>query len=196
MIEGVTLDNIGMIGTGKSSGSTDGGVYVQGFNHFSLRNSLITDFGQDGLHTDRLYYNLAPDAALDDRGAFVSLEDSEISSCGRTNYQGGGLNSANDYSTDHLYTKNMHIVTAGVTGAKIYTNNWVDNCSLFQGDAIGLHLLALNTDILTQGITSNSTRFEGGETDCMLKIDSCRSAIFNNPFFIIIHTCSTFINMY
>ena len=184
LLGGINIDGIGFTGTGKSSGNTDSGVYVQGANHFRMRDCLVTEFGQDGVHTDRLFYNLSPDATLDDRGSLVSIVDSEISFCGRTNYQAGGINSATDYSTDHLYTRNLQCVNAGVTGIKAYVQNWTDVLSVIGGSGtIGVHLYAQNTDILTQGITWNSTRIEGGSTDCMLKIDSCLSGVFNSVFF-------------
>lgn len=183
LIEGITISGIGFTGTGKSSGNTDGGIYVQGYNHFMVEDCLISDFGQDGIHLDRLYYNLAPDATLDDRGSFAHIKDSEISLCGRTGLQAGGLNSATDYSADHLRTDNLHITTCGISGAKVYANNWTDVGSLFYGDAIGVHLYALNTDILTQNVTMVGSRIEGGQSDCMLKIDSCLSGHFMNMFF-------------
>ena len=175
LVEGITVSGLGFTGTGESSGNTDGGIYVQGFNHFELIDCLITEFGQDGIHLDRLYYSLAPDATLDDRAAFASLRHSEISNCGRTSVQAGGINSATDYSIDHLYTENLHIVGSTTTGMKAYVQNWTDNGSLFAAGAVGLHLYAQNTDILSQEVVMIGSRFEGGESDCMLKIDSCLS---------------------
>ena len=183
LIEGINIKGLGFTGTGETSGNTDGGIYVQGYNHLLIEDCLVTSFGQDGIHLDRIYYNLAPDATLDDRGAFSTLRHSEISNCGRTGLQAGGLNSATDYSVDHLYTENLHIVGSTTTGAKIYAQNWTDNGSLFHGDAIGVHLYAQNTDILTENVTCIGTRFEGGQSDCMLKIDSCLQGRFTNCLF-------------
>lgn len=183
LIEGVTIRDIGLKGATRAAANTESGVYVQAFNHFNLDNALISDYGQDGIHLDRLYYNLAPDAGIDDRGAFVHLKDSEISLCGRYDIVAGGINSATDYSIDHLVTENMHVTTAGNTAMKAYVNNWTDLQSLFYGDAIGVELYAQNTDILTQNVTMIGTRFEGGQSDCMLKVISCKNLVLINPFF-------------
>lgn len=183
LIEGIKVTQLGFIGTGRTSGNADSGIYVQGYNHFILDDCLISDFAQDGIFLDRLYYQLTPDATLDDRGSFAHLRDSEISLCYRIGLQAGGLANAFDYSADHLRTDNLHITTCGSTAAHVYCNNWTDTGSLFYGDAIGIHLYSQNSSILTQNVTMVGSRIEGGQSDCMLKIDSCLSGQFINMFF-------------
>jgi hypothetical protein len=183
LIEGVVLQHLGLTGTGSVSGNSDGGVYIQAYSHFLIDDCFISKFGQDGVHLDRLYYVRAPDPTLDDRGAFATIRHSEISDCGRTGLQAGGLNSADDYSADHLLTENLHITINKANGAKIYTNNWTDIGSLFHGEVIGVHLYTQNSDILTQNVSMLGSRIEGGQSDCMLKIDSCLSGRFVNCFF-------------
>jgi len=183
LIEGVLLKSISFTGTGKSSGNSDSGVYAQGVQHFALDDALVTDFPNRCVWVNRLYYNLSPDATLDDRGVFLSFINSEISRSGNIGLLCGGLTTSTDYSADHVYTENLQVVDHGDIGAKMYVNNWTDNGSLFYGDSIGLHLYANNTNILTQNVTMIGTRFEGGQSDCMLKIDSLLAGKFLGCFF-------------
>jgi len=183
LTEGLKVSGIGFTGTGVTSGNTDSGIYVQGFNHFIMEDFLVNNFPNYGVILDRLYYSLAPDATLDDRGAFANLKNGEISEIGTIALQVGGYASSTDYSIDHLHTENLHITANDGTAAKVYTQNWTDIGSLFYGDTIGLHLYSQNSDILTQNVTMIGSRFEGGQSDTMLKIDSCLSGKFINCFF-------------
>jgi hypothetical protein len=183
LIEGVTIKSLGFVGTGVSSGNTDSGVYIQGFDHFLMEDFLVNNFPNYGVIIDRLYYGLSPDATLDDRGAFSTLRHGELSEIGSVALQAGGYVSSTDYSADHLHTEQLHITANDGVGAKIYAQNWTDVGSLFYGDSIGVHLYAKNSDILTQGVTMIGSRFEGGQSDCMLKIDSCLTGYFQSVFF-------------
>jgi hypothetical protein len=183
LLEGVRFDKLGLIGTGKSTGDGSVGLYVQAYSGFEANDFLITAFGANGLWLDRLYYGQAPDATLDDRGCFSNLVNGEISFCGVAGLQAGGKTSTTDYSADHLLTSNMHFINS-VIGARLYTQNYTDNMSLFHGDTIGVEMYEQNSVIKNSNSNFITSRFEGGQTDCMLKINSAVSAKFHTIVFL------------
>lgn len=184
LMEGIDIRHMRLAGTGKSSGNTDSGIYIQGFQYACIEDVRISDFGQDGLRIDRLYYAEAPDATLDDRGAFVRLARVHALNCGRHSGFIGGSTASTDYSVDHLVTETCHFSSGTTTGLKINANNWVDNASIFHGDSIGCHIYGLSSTKPVLSIVWNATRCEGGPTDSNLTIEQAQHFIANGAFFV------------
>lgn len=183
LVEDFLLSNLTIEGAGDgfSGSNTESGVYLQGFQFCQVTNVLFEKFGRDGFHADRKYYSQSPNPTLDDRSVCLELDKVQARFCGRYGMQfGDATNTSEDYSIDHVITRQCYTSSCGSAGIYAYVQNWTDITSVLQGRTKGTVLRqSSNVNFPNHSVLFLNTRWEETASDCNIEILQGQNIVFS-----------------